>query len=146
MTYARVLEPDSKSGTFDKLSNYYEKSVFEYVHILRTMDILAKNYDDYLEYLFYQSNNIVKRDTSVCYFDCTNYYFEIEVDDEDYTDEVTGEVIKGLRKYGISKEHRPNPIVQMGLFMDAKGIPLSMCVNSGSDNEQLCAVPAKTNS
>ena len=81
------------------------------------------------------------RDTSVCFFDCSNYYFEIESNDEDYIDPVTGEVTKGLRKYGVSKEHRPNPIVQMGLFMDKDGIPLSMCITSGSDNEQTTAIP-----
>jgi transposase len=143
LTYARILVPDSKQGTFDKLSSYYEQPDFDYVHILRTMDILEENYDEYLNHLFKYSNDIVARDTSVCYFDCTNYYFEIETDDDDYVDEVTGEVLKGFRKYGPSKEHRPNPIVQMGLFMDSRGIPLSMCINSGSDNEQLCAVPTE---
>jgi hypothetical protein len=143
LTYARILDPDSKQGTFDSLGSYYEQPDFEYVHILRTMDILQSNYDEYLSHLFHCSNNIVARDTSVCYFDCTNYYFEIEADDDDYVDEVTGETLKGFRKYGPSKEHRPNPLVQMGLFMDSRGIPLSMCINSGSDNEQLCAVPAE---
>src|SRR5690554_5193146 len=141
MTYARILEPDSKLGTYDHLHKYYEKPNFEYVHILRTMDILEQNYDEYISHLFNYSNRIIPRDTSVCYFDCTNYYFEIENDDEDYMDEVTGEIIKGLRKYGPSKEHRPNPLVEMGLFMDANGIPISMCINSGSDNEQTCAIP-----
>ena len=75
----------------------------------------------------------------VCYFDCTNYYFEIETADDDYVDEVTGEVSSSLRKYGISKQHQPSPIVQMGLFIDAQGIPLSMCINPGNQNEQLCA-------
>jgi transposase len=140
LTYARILAPDSKLGTFSNLGNYYEQPKFDYVHILRTMDILKANYNEYLSHLFKYSNDIVKRDTSVCYFDCTNYYFEIENEDDEYVDEVTGEIMKGLRKYGPSKEHRPNPIVQMGLFMDSRGIPLSMCVNSGSDNEQLCAV------
>lgn len=141
MTYARVLEPDSKLGTYDHLHRYYEQPTFDYVHMLRTMDILEQHYDDYISHLFKQSNTIVPRDTSVCYFDCTNYYFEIECDDEDYVDEVTGEVLKGLRKYGPSKEHRPNPIVEMGLFMDSRGLPISMCINSGSDNEQTCAIP-----
>lgn len=141
MTYARVLEPDSKLGTYDHLHKYYEQTSFEYVHILRTMDILEKYYDEYICHLFEHSNSIVKRDTSVCYFDCTNYYFEIECEDEDYVDEVTGEILKGLRKYGFSKQHKPNPIVSMGLFMDSRGIPLSMCINSGSDNEQTCAIP-----
>lgn len=141
MTYARILEPDSKLGTYDHLGRYYEQPDFEYVHMLRTMDILEQNYDDYLSHLFQHSNEIVPRDTSVCYFDCTNYYFEVETYDDDYVDEVTGEVIKGLRKYGPSKEHRTTPIVEMGLFIDSRGIPLSMCINSGSDNEQTCAIP-----
>jgi hypothetical protein len=141
LTFARVLDPDSKLGTFEKLGTYYEQPSFGYQHILRFMDILEKNYDGYLEHLFQSSGSIVKRDTSVCYFDCTNYYFEMEHEDGEYIDEVTGEVLKGLRKYGPSKDHKPNPLVQMGLFMDGNGIPISMCIDSGSDNEQQCAIP-----
>ena len=141
LTYARILEPDSKLGTFDKLNSYFEKPEFDYVHILRTMDIMYENYDEYISHLFEYSSKLMKRNTSVCYYDCSNYYFEIESNDDDYIDEITGETIKGLRKYGVSKEHRPNPIVQMGLFMDGNGIPLSMCITSGSDNEQTTAVP-----
>jgi len=141
LTYARILEPDSKLGTYDHLYKYYELPEFNYVHILRTMDTLEENYDEYISHLFNYSNRIVPRDTSVCYFDCTNYYFETECDDEDYVDEVTGEIIKGLRKYGPSKDHKANPLVEMGLFMDTHGIPISMCINSGSDNEQICAIP-----
>lgn len=141
LTYARILEPESKLGTFDKLDTYYEQPSFEYQHILRFMDILEKNYDGYIEHLFKNSGNIISRDTSVCYFDCTNYYFEIETEDPDYIDEVTGEIIKGFRKYGPSKQHQPLPLAQMGLFMDGNGIPISMCINSGSDNEQKCAIP-----
>ena len=141
LTFARVLDPRSKLGTFDKMDTYYEQPSFKYQHILRFMNILEENYDSYLEHLFINSGNIVPRDTSVCYFDCTNYYFEIEEEDADLIDEVTGEILKGFRKYGPSKEHRPNPLVQMGLFMDGNGIPISMCINSGSDNEQKCAVP-----
>jgi len=141
LTYARILDPESKLGTFDKLDTYYEQPSFEYQHILRFMDILGKNYDGYIEHLFKNSGNIVPRDTSVCYFDCTNYYFEIETEDPDYIDEVTGEILKGFRKYGPSKQHQPLPLAQMGLFMDGNGIPISMCINSGSDNEQKCAIP-----
>lgn len=141
LTYARILEPDSKLGTFDHLCSYYEKPNFNYIHIFRTMDIMAQNYDEYISHLFEYSNKIVKRNTAVCYYDCSNYYFEIDSNDDDYIDEVTGETIKGLRKYGVSKEHRPNPIVEMGLFMDGNGIPLSMCITSGSDNEQTTAIP-----
>lgn len=141
MTYARILDPDSKLGTHQNLGRYYEQPGFDYVHILRTMDIMQEHYDEYVSHLFEKSCDIVKRDTSVCFYDCTNYYFEVETEDADYVDEVTGEVVRGLRKYGPSKEHRPNPIVEMGLFMDRDGIPLSMCITSGSDNEQTTAVP-----
>ena len=141
ITFARVLNPASKLDTFEKLDTYYEQPLFSYQHILRFMDILEQNYDGYLEHLFQYSGNIIKRDTSVCYFDCTNYYFEIEQEDEEYVDGVTGEVLKGLRKYGPSKDHKPNPLVQMGLFMDGNGIPISMCIDPGSDNEQRCAIP-----
>lgn len=141
LTCSRILHPDSKLGTYQNLSSYYEQPEFGYVHILRTMDILQEHYEEYISHLYHASCKIVKRDTSVCFYDCSNYYFEIESDDEDYVDEITGETIKGLRKYGPSKEHRPNPIVEMGLFMDKDGIPLSMCITSGSDNEQTTAVP-----
>ena len=141
LTYSRILHPDSKLGTYQNLDRYYEQPEFDYVHILRTMDILLEHYEDYISHFYNASCRIVKRDTSVCFYDCSNYYFEIESDDDDYADEVTGETIKGLRKYGPSKEHRPNPIVEMGLFMDKDGIPLSMCITSGSDNEQTTAVP-----
>ena len=141
LTFARILDPESKSGTFDKLDTYYEQPSFEYQHILRFMDILEKNYDGYIEHLFKNSENIIPRNTSVCYFDCTNYYFEIESEDPDYIDEATGEILKGFRKYGLSKQHQPLPLAQMGLFMDGNGIPISMCINPGSDNEQKCAIP-----
>ena len=144
LTCSRILDPDSKLGTHQNLGRYYEKPDFDYVHILRTMDILEEHYDEYISQLYEKSCKIVKRDTSVCFYDCSNYYFETETDDEDYVDEVTGEFIKGLRKYGPSKEHRPNPIAQMGLFMDRDGIPLSMCITSGSDNEQTTAIPLET--
>jgi len=141
LTFARILDPASKLGTFEKLDTYYEQPVFDYQHILRFMDVLEANYDGYIEHLFNNSSNIMDRNTSVCYFDCTNYYFEIEQEDDDYVDEATGELLKGLRKYGPSKDHKPNPLVQMGLFMDGDGIPISMCISPGSDNEQLSAVP-----
>lgn len=141
LTYSRILYPDSKLGTHQNLCRFYEQPVFDYVHILRTMDILQEHYDEYIAHLFETSCQLVKRDTSVCFYDCSNYYFEVETDDEDYVDAVTGETIKGLRKYGPCKEHRPNPIVEMGLFMDMDGIPLSMCITSGSDNEQTTAIP-----
>ena len=143
LTFSRILDPGSKMHTLKNLAGFYGDFDFSHQDILRFMDILEENYDEYLSHLFESSNKVIKRNTNVCYFDCTNFYFEKESEDEDVYDEITGELIKGLLKYGVSKEHRPNPIVQMGLFMDADGIPLSMCINPGSDNESLCAVPAE---
>ena len=140
LTFSRILAPDSKLGTYDNLGHYFEQPSIQYQHILRTMDILYRNYDAYVTHLYEQSERIVKRDTSVCYFDCTNFYFETESEDTD-VDEVTGEILKGFRRYGPSKEHRPNPLVEMGLFMDSQGIPISMCLAAGSENEQTLAIP-----
>ena len=141
LTYARILDPLSKFATWHKLDTYYEKPGFDYQHILRFMDLLEENYDDYLAWLYQQSNSIVKRDASVLYYDCSNFYFECEQADEEVVDEVTGEVIRGMRQYGLSKEHRPNPIVEMGLFMDSRGIPITMCLHPGNTGEQLTAIP-----
>lgn len=141
LTYARILDPASKYGTYDKLDTYYEKPQIEYQHMIRFLDILDRSSDQYLKHLFDNSENIVKRDTSVMYYDCTNYFFETEKPDEEIVDEVTGEIILGLRQFGISKENKTSPIVEMGLIMDSRGIPISMCIHPGNTNEQLTAVP-----
>lgn len=136
LVFDRILYPKSKLATVNNLNFYYEKPEFSHQNVLRAMDVLSDNYDLFLNHLFTESNNIVKRDTSVCYYDCTNYYFEIESPDEQYFDDVTGEYLYGLRQYGPSKEHRPNPIVEMGLFMDKDGIPITMGLFPGNMNEQ----------
>ena len=141
LVYARILDPGSKHSTWERLENYYEKPHFDYQHILRCMDVLHDSCEDYLKWLYEKSCSVVKRNTSVLYYDCTNFYFECEKEDDIVVDEITGEVMCGLRKYGASKEHRPNPIVEMGLFMDKDGIPISMCLHPGNTNEQLTAVP-----
>lgn len=141
LTYARILDPDSKLATWEHLSSFYEQPQFDYQHILRFMDLLEEHGDEYLAWLYQNSNSIVKRDTSVLYYDCTNFYFECEQADDAVADPVTGEVIKGLRQYGYSKERRPNPIVEMGLFMDSKGIPITMCLHPGNTNESTTAIP-----
>ncbi len=141
LTYDRILDPGSKLHTWEQLEKYYEQPSFGYHQILRCMDILSDNYDGYLRWLYENSDSVVKRDSSVLYYDCTNFYFECEKEDETVVDEVTGEIMQGLRKYGVSKEHRPNPIVEMGLFMDRNGIPISMCLHPGNTNEQTTAIP-----
>ena len=75
LTCSRILDPNSKLGTHQNLDRYYEKPDFDYVHILRTMDILEEHYDEYISHLYKKSCKIVKRDTSVCFYDCSNYYF-----------------------------------------------------------------------
>lgn len=141
MTYSRILAPDSKLGSFENLNTFYEEPVFDYQHIMRTMDLMYEHFDEYIEHLFKASGKILKRNTAVCYYDCTNYYCEAESQDPDYVDEVTGEIFTGLRQYGFSKDHKPNPLVEMGLFMDTNGIPISMCIAPGNTNEQTTAIP-----
>ena len=141
MTYSRILAPDSKLGSFEKLNTFYEEPVFDYQHIMRTMDLMHEHYNEYIEYLFKASGKIHKRNTAVCYYDCTNFYCEAESQDPDYIDDVTGEVFTGLRQYGFSKDHKPNPLVEMGLFMDTNGIPISMCIAPGNTNEQTTVIP-----
>ena len=99
LTYGRILDPRSKWGTYDRIDTYYGmENNFDYHHILRHLDVLNDNFDAYMEHLFVNSNNVVKRNTAVCYFDCTNYFFECEHEDDVYIDPVTGEVLRGLRK------------------------------------------------
>ena len=141
LIYARILDPKSKYATWDRLGTYFEKPDFDYHHILRFMDVLEDNHDAYLRWLYDRSSTIVPRENAVMYYDCTNFYFECEKEDEQVVDEVTGEIIDGLRKYGVSKEHRPNPIVEMGLFLDGRGIPVSMCIHPGNTSEQVTAIP-----
>ena len=108
------IVPASKLHTWEHLDKYYEKPYFDYHQILRCMDLLNDSYDEYPRWTFDRSNTVANRDTSVLYYDCTNFYFECEKEGDNVIDEVTGEVMSGLRKYGVSKEHRPNPIVEMG--------------------------------
>ena len=141
LVFDRILDPGSKLHTVCHLDSYYERPRFDYKHVLRGMDVLSENFDNYICHLYEASSKIIKRDTTVCYYDCTNYYSEIETADEDTVDEYTGEIIEGFRKYGLSKDHKPNPLVQMGLFMDSDGIPMSMCLTKGNEAETNTVLP-----
>lgn len=141
LVFDRILDPGSKLHTVCHLDSYYERPRFDYQHVLRGMDVLSENFDNYICHLYEASSKIIKRDTTVCYYDCTNYYSEIETADEDIVDEYTGEIIEGFRKYGLSKDHKPNPLVQMGLFMDSDGIPMSMCLTKGNEAEMNTVLP-----
>ena len=141
LTFARILSPGSKLDIHRSMHWFFDHPSFDYQHILRFMDILEEHGKEYIEWLYAKRQNIIPCDNTVMYFDGTNLYCETEQPDEDYIDEVTGEVMTGLRQYGASKEHRPNPIVELGLFIDSRGIPVSMCIHPGNTSEQVTAVP-----
>lgn len=119
----RILFPSSKRSSLKLSQDYLIPPKIELQHIYRGLDLLAEHSDTIQAFAYKQSDAIIERDTSVLYYDCTNFYFEIEEEDD-------------LRKYGKSKEHRPNPIVQMGMFMDGSGIPLAFSIFPGNENEQ----------
>lgn len=128
LIYGRILFPSSKLSCYEQSTKLYEQPNFELQHIYRALDVLAKESDNIQATLYKNSKRIIKRKTGVLYYDCTNYFFDIDSED-------------GSKQYGVSKEHRPNPIVQMGLFMDMSGIPLAFCINPGNQNEQLSLKP-----
>lgn len=128
LLYARIIFPASKLATLQLSKQFIEQPNFELQHIYRALEIIAKETDFIQSSLYNNSLKTTKRNTGVLYYDCTNYFFEIEQEE-------------GLKQYGPSKEHRPNPIVQMGLFMDGDGIPLAFNINKGNTNEQLTLKP-----
>lgn len=128
LIYGRILFPASKLSTYKLSSNFLEKPAFELQHVYRALEVIAKETDFIQAQLYKNSLKLSQRNSGILYYDCTNYFFEIEQEG-------------GIKQYGASKEHRPNPIVQMGLFMDGDGIPLAFCVNSGNTNEQLTMKP-----
>lgn len=128
LLYARIIYPSSKLATFQLSTKFIEQPNFELQHIYRALEIIAKEADLIQSSLYNNSLKISKRNTGILYYDCTNYFFEVEQEES-------------LKQYGPSKEHRPNPIVQMGLFMDGDGIPLAFSINKGNTNEQLTLKP-----
>lgn len=128
LIYGRVIFPTSKLGTWQLSKRFLEQPELKLQHIYRSLEILAKETDSIQSKLYKNSSSISPRNDQILYYDCTNYFFEIEQED-------------GLKQYGYSKEHRPNPIVQMGLFMDGDGIPLAFSINSGNTNEQTTLKP-----
>ena len=128
LIYGRILEPSSKLSTYEYASKLLEGPSYELSDVYRALDVLCDEKDYIQSQLYKFSKEIGKRNDAVLYYDCTNYYFEIEQED-------------GIKKYGKSKENRPLPIVEMGLFMDGDGIPLAFNIHSGNTNEQKTLQP-----
>ena len=128
LVYSRIIFPASKLATCEQSKLFMEQPEFELQHLYRSLEVLAKESDYIQSELYKNSLKICDRNKGILYYDCTNYFFETEQED-------------GLRQYGVSKEHRPNPIVQMGLFMDGDGFPLAFCINKGNTNEQVTLKP-----
>lgn len=131
LVFARIIYPSSKLETFRQCQNFIEQPKFKLHDEYRALNYIAENMDFIQEQLFNNSKDVVKRNSSIIYYDCTNYFFEIDKEDD-------------IRKYGISKEHRPNPIVGMGLFMDGDGLPLSCNIYPGNQSEQKTLIPEET--
>ena len=128
LIFARIIYPSSKLKTLELSKHFIEQPNFSYNHILRSLEIISKETDFIQEKLYKNSCKYMKRNNRILYYDCTNFFFEINEEDD-------------LRKYGNSKENKPNPIVQMGLFMDGDGIPLSFSITPGNTNEQITLKP-----
>lgn len=131
LVFARIIYPSSKLETFKQCQNFIEQPTFKLHDEYRALSYIANNVDLIQESLFINSKNVIKRNSKVIYYDCTNYFFEIDEEDD-------------LRRYGISKEHRPNPLIGMGLFMDGDGIPLSFNIYPGNQNEQKTLIPEES--
>lgn len=131
LIYSRIIYPSSKLKTLDLSKNFIELPNFTYNDLLRSLEVISKENDFIQAELYQNSLKHSKRNDKILFYDCTNYYFEIEEADE-------------FRKYGKSKEHRPNPIVGMGLFIDGDGIPLAFDTFPGDQNEQPTLKPLES--
>lgn len=128
LIYTRIIEPSSKLSSFEAAKKFIEQPNYELHDIYRALEVISKETEFIEAEVYKNSLSVVNRNTKILYYDCTNYFFEIEQ-------------AEGLKQYGLSKENRPNPITQMGLFMDGDGFPLAFNVNSGNTNEQTTLKP-----
>lgn len=128
LIYTRIIEPSSKLSAFETAKHFLEQPNFELQNIYRALEIISKETENIESAVYKNSLSVVNRNTKILYYDCTNYFFEIEQ-------------AEGLKQYGKNKENRPLPIVQMGLFMDGDGFPLAFVIDSGNTNEQVTLKP-----
>jgi transposase len=131
LVYARILSPASKLGSYDFCQTLLEAPKYSLQDVYRALSVISEESEFIQSELYKNSNYVHPRNNRILYYDCTNYYFEIEDEDD-------------FRRYGKSKENRPNPIVTMGLFMDADGIPLAFDIFPGNQNEQTTLKPLES--
>lgn len=140
LIFGRILFPGSKLSTCRLSQNLLEQPDFEYHQMARALSVIASEFDSIQAELYKYSASVVPRETGVLYYDCTNFYFETEEEDN-ISNQEADDLETAARKYGHSKQHQPSPLVQMGLFMDYSGIPLAICISRGNRNEQTTLVP-----
>lgn len=145
LIYSRILFPGSKKDAFDNKDIFFDKFDFSLKDLYRSLDFYKSFQDELQSWIWNHTKNTYNRDTSSVYYDCTNYYFEISYNDTDLLDEFGNIIEKNYRKKGPSKEHRPEPIIQMGLLMDKNGIPLSYNLFPGNESEKTSLRPALKN-
>ena len=145
LVFSRILYPASKNETYNNRNIFFEKFDFSLKDLYRSLDYFESLKDDIVKSIWDNTKDSYNRDTSITYYDTTNYYFEISYNDEDLIDENGTVLEKGIRKKGPSKEHRKTPIIGMGLLMDKNGIPLSYDLFPGNESEKLMMRPTLKN-
>ena len=141
LTYSRIINPGSIKYIFEHKNNFFEPFDFSLDDLYRSLKPILDCKEDIFKSIWENTKEKYHRDASTSYYDCTNYYFEIEYDDEDEKDEDGNMIKKGLRKKGPEKNHRHDPIVEMGLLMDSTGFPISYNIFSGSTSEKDTLIP-----
>ena len=141
LIYSRIMYPGSKKETYDNKNIFFDNFDFSLKDMYRSLDYFNSYKNEILSLLWNKTKDTYNRDTSSVYYDCTNYYFEISCNDEDLIDEEGNILEKGYRKKGPSKEHRPEPIIGLGLLMDKNGIPLSYNLFPGNESEKTTLRP-----
>ena len=129
LVFARIIWPSSKLSTYEQSRKFLGNYNFDIQHVYRALSYLSREIDNIQKELFDNSNKVIDRNYKVIYYDCTNYFFYTEEND--------------FQKYGISKQHQPLPLVQMGLFMDADGYPFAMNINPGNTSESKTMIPTE---
>ena len=141
LTYARIIDPGSIKYTYEHKNQFFEPFDLSLDDLYRSLKPLLECKEDIFKTIWNNTKDKYNRDTSTVFYDCTNYYFEIEYDDDDIKD-INGDIIKkGIRKRDPEKNHRPDPIVEMGLLLDSKGFPMSYNIFSGSTSEKETLIP-----